>query len=147
MFTILLCSFYDRDVKYLTNNDLQSVSWAAEDYYGLAEVVSAQWDKECANLTLYNRDVVYDQDFFVKNTLTIAPQQTTDLFYTPVPFAEPQTFTDGGSQDRFVIEPGVNVNMVAGEKIILKRKCRKRVFQIIQTKISLAQTHLLAFLL
>jgi len=89
-------------------------------YLGLSEVANAQWDIECANLTLYNRDVVYDQDFFVKNTLTIAPQQTTDAYYTPQPFAEPQTFTDGGAQDRFVIEPGVNVNMVAGEKIILK---------------------------
>ena len=90
-------------------------------YYGLAEVVAAQWDKECANLTLYNRDVVYDQEFFVKNTLTIAPQQTTDAYYTPQPFAEPQTFTDGGAQDRFIIEPNTTVNLKAGEQIVLKK--------------------------
>ncbi|MBK9191179.1 MAG: hypothetical protein IPM77_06495 [Crocinitomicaceae bacterium] len=30
------------------------------DFLGLAEVVAAQWVKECPDLTLYNRDVVYD---------------------------------------------------------------------------------------
>ena len=94
--------------------------------YGQARTTAAQWDKECTNNTLYNRDVVYDQDFFAKNILTIAPRQTTDVFYTkdnsgnPSPFADPETFTDGGPKDRFIIESGTTVNMTAGERIVVK---------------------------
>ena len=100
----------------------------AQSFYGLSEVTKAQWDKECINLTLFNRDVVYDQDFVVKNKLVVAPQQdftppsSSVTYYTAGvtdPFAEPKTFSDNGSKDRFVVESGTTVNMVAGESIEL----------------------------
>ncbi len=91
------------------------------DYLGLSEVTAAQWDKECVNLTLHNRDVIYDQNFIVKNKLIVAPQQSDNNYQAGVddPFAEPKTFVDNGSKDRFVVEPGTTVNMVAGESIEL----------------------------
>ncbi len=99
----------------------------AQPFYGLSEVVKAQWDRECVNLTLFNRDLVYDQDFNVKNIFTIAPQenfvQSNITYYTAGtddPFAEPKTFTDNGSKDRFVIEPNVTSTITAGEEIILR---------------------------
>jgi len=79
---------YDIVMQYYQNTVELAVitkdaSWLNErTFLGLSRTVAAQWDKECTNLTLYNRDVVYNQDFFAKNILTIAPQQTTDVFYT-----------------------------------------------------------------
>ncbi len=94
---------------------------AGLDYLGLSEVVAAQWDKECVNLTLYNRDVIYDQDFIVKNKLIIAPQDNDVFYLMPSdPFAEPKRFVDSGRIDRFVVEPGITVNFIAGESITFK---------------------------
>lgn len=102
----------------------------AQSMCGLSEVTKAQWDKECINLTLFNRDVAYNQDFIVKNKLIIAPQQNFNSpspfssipYYTASvtdPFAEPKIFYDNGPKDRFIIEPAKTVNMIAGESIEL----------------------------
>ena len=87
----------------------------AQSFQGLSEVVKAQWDKECINLTLYNRDVVYNQDFIVKNKLMIAPEQV-DGFHqlNSNSFADPIT-----TNNIFQIKAGKSVNMVAGESIQL----------------------------
>lgn len=77
---------------------------------GHAEVVKAQWEHECVNLTLYNREVVYDQDFFVKNTLSIEPEATLGNSYTEPIIATP-TFT---------VKSGINAEFMAGESIVLK---------------------------
>ena len=112
---------YDIVMNYYACDILNSISNIASglDFYGLSEVVAAQWDKECVNLTLYNRDVTYNQDFIVKNKLVVAPQQSDNNYQAGVddPFAEPKTFADNGSKDRFVVEPGTTVNFVAGESI------------------------------
>lgn len=85
----------------------------AQSFQGLSEVVKAQWDKECINLTLYNRDVVYNQDFIVKNKLMIAPEQVDDFHQlNGNSFADPIT-----TNNTFLIESGKTVNMVAGESI------------------------------
>ena len=125
----ILMNFYNNTVypalTYINGNP-DPTFFSNRTIYGLSRLVAAQWDKECTNNTLYNRDVVYDQDFSAKNILTIAPQQTTDVFYTkdnsgnPSPFADPETFTDGGPKDRFIIESGTTVNMTAGERIVVK---------------------------
>lgn len=82
---------------------------------GLTEVVRAQWDKECVNLTLYNREMVYDQDFVVKNKITIAPNQVDDLHdLNDNSFADPVIQTN-----TFDVNAGVTVNLVAGESIEL----------------------------
>jgi len=54
--------------------------------------------------------VVYDQDFFSKGTLTVAPQESTGNSY-----ADPEI-----SEQEFIVEPGVTVNMVASKSIHLK---------------------------
>jgi hypothetical protein len=90
---------------------------------GFADVVSAQWDKECVNLTLHNRKMIYHQDFIVKNDLEVAPQephvipQTTHTVYTPgdLSFTEPII-----NSPEFTIESGIKVKMIAGNSIILK---------------------------
>jgi hypothetical protein len=99
--------------------------------YGLSEVVKAQWDKECVNLNLFNRDVVYDQDFKVKGKIVISPEEDYKLpsanpnneiiYYQKgdLPFADPP-FTDGGPNYRFVVEPGNNVTFKAGNSITFK---------------------------
>lgn len=78
-------------------------------YCGLSELVRAQWREECVNLTLGNRDVVYDQTFDVKNILTIDPSTTTTSFADPVI-----------NTPNFIIRPNTNVNILAGEAIVLK---------------------------
>ena len=83
-------------------------------YGGLGDVVTAQWDKECVNLSMYKRDVVYDQDFSVKNILTVEPESNSS-YNTTNSFADPVITTN-----EFTIEPGVTSNMTAGEEIILK---------------------------
>ncbi|GIV28655.1 MAG: hypothetical protein KatS3mg027_2469 [Bacteroidia bacterium] len=90
--------------------------------YGLAAMVNAQWDKECVNLKMYNRKMIYDQDFIVKNTLTIAPQES-DIYYQSGDnsFAEPSINTP-----EFTIEPGVHVTMMAGERIQIKSGFRAK---------------------
>lgn len=82
---------------------------------GLAEVTNAQWANECVNVTFYNRDLVYDQDFYIKNRLSILPEATTPYHQPGFPsFADPVITTN-----EFIIEPNVNSNITAGEEIIL----------------------------
>ncbi len=97
-------------------------------FRGCSEVVKAQYDHGCVDLTLYNRDVIYDQDFFGKHDLKVTPQKYTTSYDHPnlypsgsLPFADPQLqiFADGGNMDRFVIEDGVTVNMMASNEIDL----------------------------
>lgn len=84
--------------------------YLGQDNKGHAEVVQAQWKRECPNLTLYNRKVVYNQDFKAKGALTIAPKETLGKSY-----AEPII------QDKiFTVEPGTTVNMVSGKSVVLK---------------------------
>ena len=76
---------------------------------GHAEVVAAQWKRESFNLTLYKRNVVYSQDFYAKNKLTIAPLIGPDTSY-----AEPT------ESQEFKVEENVVSNISAEEEIILK---------------------------
>lgn len=80
--------------------------------FGLSEVATAQWDKECPDLTLYNRRVVYDQDFQVKGNLTVDPTATSDTSYAD-PIITPVEF-------KFIIAKNVTTNMVSGKSIVFK---------------------------
>ena len=73
-------------------------------------IVEAQWQNDCPDLTLYNRKVVYDQDFFSKGILTVAPQEGAGNSY-----ADPEI-----SVPEFTVEPGLTVNMVASKSIVFK---------------------------
>ena len=63
----ILMNFYNNTVDpaltYINGNP-DPTFFSNRTIYGLSRLAAAQWDKECTNLTLYNRDVVYDQDFF-----------------------------------------------------------------------------------
>jgi len=87
------------------------------NYYGLSEVVKAQWEKECPDLTLRNRDVVYDQDFYSKNDLIVDASLTNP--FDPVnvnsSFADPVI-----TNPEFIIEQNVSCNMTASNKIVIK---------------------------
>lgn len=115
---------YDIVMKFYEKNiyPLPTRIGGGMDYNGIALVAAAQWDKECVNLSLYNRKVVYDQDFMVKNTLVVQPQ-VSDNLYQPGDnsFAEPVINTP-----EFTIDSGIKVNMVAGEKIRLRSGFRAK---------------------
>ena len=64
---------------------------------------------------MYNRDVVYSQDFNVKNNITVAPQQADNFHQlNDNSFADPIN-----TNNNFTIESGVTTNMVAGKSITL----------------------------
>lgn len=100
-------------------NTLPNNGYAAQSNRGHAELVKAQWERECFNLSLYNRKMVYNQDFWAKNNLTVFPGQ-----YNGFTFAEPRSTNtisnDFFNTDEFIVEPLVNVHMEAGNKITLK---------------------------
>jgi hypothetical protein len=77
--------------------------------YGHAELVGVQWINEKYNLSMYNRDLVYNQDFKVRGTLTIEPEKFNGKSFS-VPIIETRTF---------VIEPSVESN-ISASKIIIK---------------------------
>ena len=82
---------------------------------GLTEVIKAQWDKECTDLTLYNRDVAYSQYFFAKHDLHVVPQQYDDLHSKNAKsFANPEITTN-----EFIMEANTEVKMTAGASIVL----------------------------
>jgi hypothetical protein len=84
-----------------------------------AQMVLYQWTYYNPSLTLYSRNLVYDQDFFSKASLTIEPRFVRGTKSYPV-FAEPFIFTDSLPTDRFLIDSGVKVNITAKESIRIK---------------------------
>lgn len=82
-------------------------------YLGLSYLIQNQWQKECVNLSLYKRNMVYNQDFTVKNNISVEPNSNS-IYNSPESYAEPKISTA-----EFTIEPGVTVNMLAGEEIHL----------------------------
>lgn len=87
-----------------------------QSYYGLSEVVKAQWQRECTNLTLYNRDLVYDQDFAVKHVLTVDPTPPLGPDgITPITasFADPII-----TEPRFTVHAGITSQFRAGAAVV-----------------------------
>ncbi len=84
---------------------------------GISEVLFHQWEIENTNLTIYNRFVIYDQDFFAKNTLKIAPKQY-DIYHQSLDssYAVPKYF----QEDKFIINHDVSSNLYAGNEIIFE---------------------------
>ncbi len=78
------------------------------DHYGVAEVVAAQWEHECFNLTLFNRDLVYDQDFAAKAVLRV------DAFGEEgASFADPVI-----TEPRFTVNDGIRSQFRAGAAVV-----------------------------
>lgn len=77
-------------------------------HMGVADVVAAQWENECYSLTLFNRDLVYDQDFTAKAVLTV------DAFgEAGASFADPVIH-----EPRFTVNEGVTARFRAGAAVV-----------------------------
>ena len=80
--------------------------------YGLAEFVASHWEKECFSLDLYNRDLVYDQDFAAKNVLRVVPDGEAGASFADPVITEPRFTVNNGVRSTFragaavVFEPG-----------------------------------------
>ncbi len=77
---------------------------------GHAETVQAHWQRECFSLSLFNRNVVYNQDFFAKKNLVVNPSEGPTTSYADPIIYEP-TFT---------VQGGITANLTAGESVSLK---------------------------
>jgi len=108
-------------VKLLASKPAVPKFYAGQKCMGHAQLVAQQWKRETVNLTLFNRNMVYDQTFSVPGTLTINPKYNRpQINSSKQPFAHPKKFTDGGKYDRFVVDSGVNVVFTAGKSIRIK---------------------------
>ncbi len=109
-------------IKLLCNKTEVPKWYGGQKSMGHAQIVAQQWKRETYNLSLYNRDMVYDQDFYAPGKLVIDPKYNRPKINTDKkPFAHPKTFVDGGQYDRFVIEPGVKVNLSSKESVHIKQ--------------------------
>ena len=78
---------------------------------GHSHMVEIQWQRENTNLHLYNRMLVYNQDFFAKAKLIV----DGDSGKTLLSYAEPRT-----EIRKFIIKSEVETVLTAGEKIVLR---------------------------
>ncbi|HRH68396.1 MAG TPA: hypothetical protein PLB89_02705 [Flavobacteriales bacterium] len=111
VYEILMDLFLSSDIDHP-----YSQGFSLDDYTGLhmrghADLVGAQWKKECVDLTLFNRDVRYDQDFFVKHVLTIKPEGGSGTS-----FADPIIY-----DPYFIIRSGIRSEARAGAAVVLER--------------------------
>lgn len=104
-----LMNLYDTDIKFNSETKITD----GNQYLGVAELTNEQWNRECVNLSLYKRNMVYNQDFTVKNNISVEPNSNS-IYNSPESYAEPKISTA-----EFTIEPGITVNMLAGEEIHL----------------------------
>lgn len=108
-------------LKLFYNKSKVDSYYKGQKCFGHAQLVYQQWQREKVSLTLFNRDMVYNQDFTVLGSITIDPTTNRNAINTTKkPFAHPKEFTDGGAPARFVIEPDVEVQLNAGESIRIK---------------------------
>lgn len=79
-------------------------------YWGAAQVVAAQWERECFSLDLYNRELVYDQDFAAKNVLRVFPAGEAGAS-----FADPVIY-----EPRFTVNENIRSEFRAGSAVIFE---------------------------
>ncbi len=109
-------------IKLLVNKDEVPKWYGGQKSMGHAQILAQQWKRETYNLSLYNRDMVYNQDFYAPGKILIDPKYNRPKINpSKKPFALPKTFVDGENFDRFVIEPGVEVNISAKESVRIKQ--------------------------
>ena len=79
-------------------------------YWGAAQVVAAQWERECFSLDLYNRELVYDQDFAAKNILRVFPAGEAGASFADPVIHEP----------RFTVNDQVHAAFRAGSAVVFE---------------------------
>jgi hypothetical protein len=84
--------------------------------YGLSEIVKAYYGKECYDLTLYNRKLTYNQDFYAKHNLDINPT-SYDCYHA----ANHESFADPIiTANVFSVEPNIHSSISADNCVTLK---------------------------
>ncbi|MEZ4756918.1 MAG: hypothetical protein R2817_08835 [Flavobacteriales bacterium] len=101
----ILTTFYSTDI-FPNPIDITS----GFTYWGVAQVVAAQWERECFSLDLYNRELVYDQDFAAKKVLRIFPEGETGAS-----FADPVIY-----EPRFTVKENIHAQFRAGSAVIFE---------------------------
>jgi len=96
---------YNEPFSYAAGALVQSISLLANQ----------QWQRECVDLSLFKRKLVYDQDFAAQGVLTIEPRADLPLFNSPTSFALPYITTN-----EFTIEAGVTSTIEGGFGVIIK---------------------------
>jgi len=119
---------YYLDVMYNVGDigDYFTSSGDVYDYVGAqnrghSEMVAEQWERECPNLTLFSRHVVYDQGFYAKGNLTIDPTAPPALGpgVDPGPLFEPYAEPKDVLSE-FVVDPNVQSSITAVKSVHLK---------------------------
>lgn len=120
--TVYKITFNDYLNQYYNKNQRLS-QYRGQTCYGHAKLINQQWKKENFSLTIFNRDMVYDQDFYAPANIVINPKYKRNTSATSIkPFAHPKDFLDNEKNiNRFVIEQDVEVNLRAGNSISLKQ--------------------------
>lgn len=101
----ILTTFYTSD---LYQHPIEITSGFA--YWGLAQLVAAQWERECFSLELYNRELVYDQDFTAKNVLRVFPAGEAGASFADPVIHEP----------RFTVNENIRSEFRAGSAVIFE---------------------------
>ena len=101
----ILTTFYTSD---LDEHPIEITSGLA--YWGLAQLVAAQWERECFSLDLYNRELVYDQDFAAKNILRVFPAGEAGASFADPVIHEP----------RFTVNDQVHAAFRAGSAVVFE---------------------------
>jgi hypothetical protein len=105
---------YDVLMKYYQKNVMQQAKLPSGYCCGInsghAELVKFQWLNEEENLTIFNRFLVYEQDFNAEGSILIAPENAAGESY-----AEPII-----SDKKFIVDTGVKTTLSAGKSIQLK---------------------------
>jgi hypothetical protein len=106
---------------------LDFLSSSAIGGYGFSQVVRAQWDKECVDLILFNRNLTYNQDFHAKHNLTI---NTLEDIPTEFLYDSDYLFNANTNQksialpvyqnSNFIIQDGVTAIITAGNFVSIK---------------------------
>ena len=107
---------YDIIINYFQNYyNLGEISNGI-NIYGLSEIVNAYYARECYDLTVYNRKLTYNQDFYAKHNLDINPT-SYDCYHA----ANDESFADPIiTTNTFTIEPNVNSTLSADNCVTLK---------------------------
>jgi len=106
---------------------LDFLSSSAIGGYGFSQVVWAQWDKECVDLSLFNRNLTYDQDFHAKHNLIINTLEdnlndfsySQDYLFKLISAENAMALPPYRYRD-FTIPNGISSNLTAGNSVSLK---------------------------
>lgn len=125
------------DYVKILHNQYEVPKWyGGQKSMGHAQIVAQHWKRETYNLSLFNRDMVYNQDFYAPGKIVIDPKYSRPkIAGSKNPYAHPKVFTDGGPLNRFVIEPEVTVNITAKQSVHIKQGFYAKKGSVVRIKV------------